>query len=136
MNLVISADPFAVDLKCAVVEHLPEKGHTVVDVGATKDNELAYYDGAPAAATLLQAGKAERAILFCGTGAGMAMVSNKFRGVNAVCVESVFAARMARSVNDANALTMGAMIVAPWMAKEMVDTWLGNQPHPGACGVC
>ncbi len=61
----------------------------------------------------------------------MAIVANKFKGVNAVCVESVFAARMARVVNDANTLTMGAMIVAPWMAKEMVDTWLETKHTQG-----
>ena len=104
MNIVIAADPFAVELKDAVVEHLKAKGHTINDVGAQKDQELAYYDCAPTAARVLQEGKAERAILFCGTGAGMTIVANKFKGVNAVCVESVFSARMARVVNDSNAL--------------------------------
>jgi ribose 5-phosphate isomerase B len=61
----------------------------------------------------------------------MAIVANKFRGVNAVCVESVFAARMARAVNDANVLTMGAMIVAPWLANEMVDAWLETKHTEG-----
>jgi len=131
MDIVIAADPFAVDLKDAVVEHLKEKGHTVLDVGATKDNQVAYYDCAPTAAKALQDGKAKRAILFCGTGAGMAIVANKFKGVNAVCVESVFAARMARSINDANVLTMGAMIVAPWMANEMVDAWMDTKHTEG-----
>ena len=124
MNIVIAADPFAVDLKDAVVEHLKEKGHSINDVGAQKDKELAYYACAPTAAKVLQAGKAERAILFCGTGAGMCIIANKFKGVNAVCVESVFAARMARVINDSNALTIGAMIVAPWLAKAMIDAWL------------
>jgi ribose 5-phosphate isomerase B len=131
MDIVIAADPFAVDLKDAVVEHLKEKGHTVLDVGATKDNQLAYYDCAPTAAKAVQEGKAKRGILFCGTGAGMAIVANKFKGVNAVCVESVFAARMARSINDSNVLTMGAMIVAPWMANEMIDAWLETKHTEG-----
>lgn len=131
MNIVVAADPFAVELKDAIVEHLRAKGHTVADVGATKDRELAYYDCAPAAARALQEGRAERGILFCGTGAGMAIAANKFKGVNAVCVESVFAARMARAINDANVLTMGAMIVAPWMAREMVDTWLETKHTEG-----
>ncbi len=131
MNIVIAADPFAVDLKDAVVEHLKEKGHTVIDAGATKDKEVAYYDCASAAAKMLQDGKAERGILFCGTGAGVSIVANKFKGVNAVCVESVFAARMARVINDSNALTMGAMIVAPWMAKEMVDAWMESKHTEG-----
>ena len=54
MNIVIAADPFAVDLKDSVVEHLKAKGHTIVDVGAQKDKELAFYDCAPTAAKALQ----------------------------------------------------------------------------------
>jgi ribose 5-phosphate isomerase B len=131
MNIVLAADPFAVDLKDAVKKHLEKKGHTVLDAGAAKDKEMPYYDGAPAAAKLLQSGKAERGILFCGTGAGMCIVANKFKGVNAVCVESVFSAKMARAVNDANVITLGAMIVAPWMAKAMVDAWLETRHTEG-----
>ncbi|MCX5771301.1 MAG: RpiB/LacA/LacB family sugar-phosphate isomerase [Candidatus Hydrogenedentes bacterium] len=124
MRIAVAADPFAVDLKDAVKEHLEAKGHAILDVGATRGLEMAYFDAAAEAAKLIQQGRADRAVLFCGTGAGMAIVANKFSGVCAVCVESVFAARMARAINDANVLTMGAMIVAPWMAKEMADVWL------------
>ena len=131
MNVVIAADPFAVDLKDAVAEHLKGKGYSLIDVGSTKEKELPYYDCAPAAAQLLQDAKAERGVLFCGTGAGMAVVANKYRGVNAVCVESIFSARMARAINDANVLTMGAMIVAPWLANEMVDAWLETKHTEG-----
>lgn len=131
MNIVLAADPFAVDLKDAVKEHLETKGYTVLDAGATKDKEMPYYDAAPAAAKLLQSGKAARGVLFCGTGAGMCIVANKFKGVNAVCVESVFSAKMARAINDANVITLGAMIVAPWMAKAMVDTWLETKHTEG-----
>ena len=131
MNIVIAADPFAVELKDAVAEHLKSKGYTVMDAGASKENGMAYYDAASAAARLLQEGKADRGILFCGTGAGMAIVANKFRGITAVCTESVFAARMARAINDANVLTMGAMIVAPWMAKEMASAWLDTKHTQG-----
>jgi ribose 5-phosphate isomerase B len=127
MNIVLAADPFALDLKDAVKEHLEKKGHTVLDVGATKEKEIPYYDCGPTAAKVLQSGKADRGILFCGTGAGMCIVANKFKGVNAVCVESVFSAKMARAVNDANVITMGAMIVAPWMAKAMVDAWMDTK---------
>lgn len=54
-----------------------------------------------------------------------------FQVMNAVCVESVFSAKMARAVNDSNAITLGAMIVAPWMAKAMVDTWLETKHTEG-----
>ena len=131
MKIVIAADPFAVELKDSVKEHLIEKGYEVLDVGATKDKEIPYYDCAPDACTLIQNGELERGILFCGTGAGMCIVANKFQGVQAVCVESLFSARMARAINDANVITMGAMIVAPWMAKEMVDIWLETRHTEG-----
>ena len=135
MNIVIAADPFAVELKDAVKEHLEKKGYTVQDVGAMKDKEMPYYDAAPAAAALLQSGKVERGILFCGTGAGMSIVANKIKGVQAVCVESVFSAKMARAINDANVITMGAMIVAPWMANAMVDAWLDTRHTEGFDGI-
>ena len=131
MNLVIAADPFALDLKEAVKTHLEEQGYKVIDAGAAADKEIAYYDGAAAACKLIQEGKADRGILFCGTGMGMSIVANKFTGVTASCVESVFAAKMARSINDSNVLTMGAMIVAEWMAKEMVDAWMKTKHTEG-----
>lgn len=134
MNIVVAADPFALDLKDSVVKHLTEAGHKVTDVGATKDNALAYYDGAPAACKLIQAGKADRGILFCGTGMGMSIVANKFKGVTASCVESVYAAKMARSINDSNVLTMGAMFIAPWKGNAMVDAWMNTKHTEGLEG--
>lgn len=128
MKIVIAADPFALGLKDTVKEHLIEQGHEVTDVGATKENEVAYYDAAVIACKLMQAGKAQRGVLFCGTGMGMAIVANKFKGIAASCVESEYAARMARVINDSNVLTMGAMIVGEWMAKNMVDAWM-NAKH-------
>jgi len=131
MNIAVAADPGAIELKDAIKEHLESKGHTVLDAGSTRDNEVVYHAAAAAAAKLLQEKTVERAVLFCGTGAGVSIVANKFSGVCAVCVESVFSARMARVANDANAISMGAMIVAPAMAKEMVDAWLGAQVAQG-----
>lgn len=131
MNIVLAADPFAVDLKDAIKEHLEKKGYAVTDVGSVKGKESAYFDCAPVAAKLLQSGKADRGILFCGSGAGMCIVANKFKGVTAVSVESVFAAKMARAINDSNVITMGAMMVAPWMAKAMVDAWLETKHTEG-----
>ncbi|MBT3200753.1 MAG: RpiB/LacA/LacB family sugar-phosphate isomerase [Phycisphaerales bacterium] len=131
MNIVISADPFALDLKDSIIKHLTEAGHKVTDVGATKDKEMAYYDGSAAACKMIQAGKAERGILLCGTGMGMAIVANKFKGVTASCVESVYAAKMARAINDSNVLTMGAMFIAPWKANAMVDAWMNTKHTEG-----
>ena len=134
MNIVVAADPFALDLKDSVIKHLTEAGHKVTDVGATKGNEMAYYDAAPAACKIIQAGKADRGILFCGTGMGMSIVANKFKGVTASCVESVYAAQMSRAINDSNVLTMGAMFIAPWKANAMVDAWMNTKHTEGLEG--
>jgi ribose 5-phosphate isomerase B len=124
MKIVVAADPFAVGLKDAVVAHLKGKGFEVSDVGAMANQAVPYYDGAVAACKVMQAGGAERAILFCGTGMGMSIVANRFKGVTAAVVESVFAAKMSRAVNDANVLCLGQMIWGEWMAKEAVDVFL------------
>ncbi|MBF0198742.1 MAG: RpiB/LacA/LacB family sugar-phosphate isomerase [Planctomycetes bacterium] len=130
--LVIGADPFAVDLKDDIAAYLKEKKLKFVDVGTIKDkNEVAYYDVAVAAAKKIQTGEAERGILFCGSGMGMSVVANKFSGVVASVVESVYAAELCRAINDSNVLCMGAMLNAPWKARQMVNAWLTTKHTKG-----
>ncbi len=125
MKLAIGADPFAYGLKKAVAQHLENRGVEVMDMDSY--TETPYYEVAEKAAREISAGSADGAVLFCGTGAGMAIVANKICGVRAVCVESVFAAKKAKAINDANAITMGAMIIGEAMACEMVDAWLDTK---------
>ena len=125
MKLAIGADPFAYGLKKAVAQHLKNRGVEVMDMDSYV--ETPYYEVAEKAAREISAGNADGAVLFCGTGAGMAIVANKICGVRAVCVESVFAAKKAKAINDANAITMGAMIIGEAMACEMVDAWLDTK---------
>lgn len=124
MKIVLAADPFAVQLKDAVVAHLKSEGHEVVDVGSTTIKDVVYYECCVPACKMLQEKKVDRAILFCGTGMGMSVVANRFPGIVASCVESVFATKMCRVINDANALCLGAMIWGEFMALEAVDTFL------------
>jgi ribose 5-phosphate isomerase B len=133
-KIVVAADPFAVGLKDAIVAHLKGKGYEVSDVGATAAQAVPYYDGAVAASKVLQSGGAEKAILFCGTGMGMSIVANRFKGVTASVVESVFAAKMCRAINNANALCLGQMIWGEWMAKEAVDVFLKTEFTEGLDG--
>ena len=74
----------------------------------------------------MQQGVYDRAVLICGTGAGMCVVANKFKGVYAVACESVYTAKMARAINNAAILCMGGWIVGPEMAVEMVRTFLNT----------
>ena len=132
MQIVMGADPWGRELKDTVKAHLQKKGHEIIDVGMTDaENEIPYYRVAAMAAEKIQAGQADRGILFCGTGMGVAIVANKFKGIAASVIESEFAARMSRAVNDANVLTMGSMIVAPHIATLAVDAWLGMSHTEG-----
>ena len=132
MKIVFAADPFALSLRKAIVEHLKKNGHEVIDFGASEENtEIQYYDSCVKACEALQRGEGERAILLCGTGMGMSVIANRFKGVRAAVVESVFAAKMCRAINDANALCLGAMIWGDWMACEAVDVFLKTKLGDG-----
>lgn len=134
-KIVVAADPFALSLKEAIVAHLKEKGYAVQDVGSVAGKDIPYFDGAVAACKVLQAKEADSAILFCGTGMGMSIVANRFKGCTASVVESVFAAKMCRVVNNANVLCLGQMIWGEWMAKEAVDTFLNTKFTQGLEGL-
>ena len=132
MKIVFAADPFALSLRKAIVDHLKQNGHEVIAFGASEDNtEIQYYESCVKACEALQRGEGERAILLCGTGMGMNVIANRFKGVRAAVVESVFAARMCRAINDANALCLGAMIWGDWMACEAVDVFLKTKLGDG-----
>ncbi len=124
MKIIIAADPFALNLKKPIVAYLKETGHEVIDLGATEEKTIPYYESCVTACRALQEGKGDRAILMCGTGMGMSVIANRFKGITAAVVESVFAARMCRAINNANVLCLGSMIWGDWMAKDAVETFL------------
>ena len=125
MKIIFAADPFALPLRKAIVEHLKKKGHEVIDFGASEENtEIAYYDSCVKACEALQRGEGERGILLCGTGMGMNVIANRFQGVRASVVESVFAARMCRAINDANVLCLSGEFLGVAEAEALVRIWL------------
>ncbi len=134
-KIIIAADPFAVDLKDSIKAKLIADGYDVEDVGSQKGQDIAYYDCAPVACKKLQQDPTARGILLCGSGMGMSIVANRFAGIHASVVESVFAAKMCRAINNANVLCLGAMIWGDWMAKEAVDTFLNTKFTQGLEGL-
>ena len=132
MKLVIGSDKSGYPLKEAVKAYLTEQAIAFDEIGTT-DPEVGvpFFKVAPEAAARLQNGAADLAVLVCGTGMGMAQVAGKYKGVRAACVESVYAARMCRAVNDSNALCMGGWIVAPEMGLEMVKAFLSTAHTEG-----
>jgi ribose 5-phosphate isomerase B len=128
MKLAIGSDKSGFAVKEAVKAYLCEAGVEFDDLGTVDLNDVhPYYRVAGDVAPLVQNGTYEKAILICGTGAGMCVVSNKYKGVHAVACEGVYSAKMARAINNANVLCMGGWIVGPEMAIEMVRTFLATE---------
>jgi len=123
-RLAIGADHAGVELKEVLVEHLNKKGYHVLDVGTTGPESVDYPDYALKVAEMVGRHEADRGILVCGSGLGVAITANKVEGVRAVTANDVELARLSREHNDANVLSLGARIVTDDQAKEITDAWL------------
>jgi len=126
IKIAIASDLSGFPLREAVVEHLKTiEGVEVVDFGiASVAAPLPYTTQAPKVAQAVQKGEADRGILICGTGQGMAIVANKYKGVYAVVADTVFAGERGKIINNANVLTMGGWITAPFLGIQIVEAWL------------
>jgi ribose 5-phosphate isomerase B len=124
VKLAIGADHAGFALKEDVRRGLEAAGHVVRDFGTDSAASVDYPDYALAVARSVQSGEAERGILICGTGIGMAISANRVRGVRAASCSDCYSARMARAHNDANVLAFGARVVGPGLAAELVRAFL------------
>ncbi|HPY12407.1 MAG TPA: RpiB/LacA/LacB family sugar-phosphate isomerase [Sphaerochaeta sp.] len=128
MTIAIASDLSGFPLKQALTEHLKEQGYTVLDFGIESEEKAQpYFIQAPKVAKAIQSGEAERGILVCGTGQGMAIVANKHKGIYACVVDDIFSAERAKIVNNANVITLGGWITAPFVGTQIVDAWLAMQ---------
>lgn len=127
-KIIIGSDKSGFLLKEAVKLYLVENGYEVTDGGTLKEDEpKPYFEVAEAVGRRMSEGEFEKAVLICGTGMGMAIVANKFKGVYAAVCENTFAAEKARAINDANVLTMGGWITAEIVGCEIVRTFLDTE---------
>jgi ribose 5-phosphate isomerase B len=125
MKMAIGSTRAGLALKDALIKHLQAKGHQLDDLGMKHGGEFVpYFKVAADIASAVSAGRYAKAIIICGTGAGSAIVANKFRGVYAVQASSQYEAARATIINDANVLTLGEWITPPQHATEIVDSWL------------
>lgn len=128
MKIALGSDKSGFLLKEAIKQYLKDNGIPFDDLGTTDlDSPKGYFVVAPLVAGKVQAGEYDRAILICGTGAGMSVVANKYKGVYAVACESVYTAKMARAINNAQILCMGGWIVAPEMGVKMAEAFLTTE---------
>ncbi len=129
--IVMGADHLGLPLKNAIRDYLQKKGYQVEDMGVNSGDPVDYPDVGAALAEAVGAGKFERGILVCGTGAGMAIVANKVPGVRAVCVQDPYTAERAVASNNAQVITFGSQITGPAVAEKLIDVWLASEFQGG-----
>jgi ribose 5-phosphate isomerase B len=123
--IAVGADHAGPELKEKVIFYLSAKGVETLDCGVPTGTTFSNYpDIAKKVLDALRTGAAGRAILICGTGAGMCMVANREKGVRAANCVNEFTARMARAHNDINVLTLGARVIGSGLALDIVECFL------------
>lgn len=129
--VLLGCDEAALALKEVIKAHLQAKGIEVIDYGVHTPDPVDYPDVAVQVARDVAAGRSDRAILMCGTGIGMAITANKVPGVYAALAHDTYSAERARKSNNAQVLTMGARVIGPELAKQIVDAWLASEFQGG-----
>ncbi|MFO7591146.1 MAG: ribose 5-phosphate isomerase B [Acidimicrobiia bacterium] len=126
MRISVGSDHAGFELKEKLEAHLKMLGHDVTDVGTHNDDSVDYPDLAAKVGTAVASGEAERGVLVCGSGIGVAIAANKIDGVRAANVYDPEMAKMSRLHNDANVVTMGGRYLPDETAQEIVDTFIAT----------
>jgi len=125
-RIVLASDHGGVAVKAELLRRLSSAGFVVADLGTDSAAPVDYPDFGFAAAAAVRRGEAERAILICRSGIGMAICANKSRGVRAALVSTVAEAELSRRHNDANVLVLGADGISGALARRIVAAWLST----------
>lgn len=124
MRIAMGADHAGFPLKEELKGFLEAEGHHVIDVGTDSTDPVDYPAFCAAVARAVVDGRADRGIVLGGSGQGEQIVANKIHGIRASLCHDLYSARLAREHNDANVLGMGARVIAPAYAREVVRLWL------------
>ena len=131
MKIAIGNDHAALELKNHIVDYLVKEGHEVVNFGTDTPASTDYPIYGARVAHAVANGECERGVVICGTGIGISISAHTVKGIRcALCSEPV-SAKLTRQHNDANVLAMGARIIGPAMAEEIVHTFLTTEFEGG-----
>jgi ribose 5-phosphate isomerase B len=125
MRIAIAADHAGYELKRDLVAGLQAQGREVSDLGTHSTAPVDYPDCAESIAVALRDGRADRGIIVCGSGAGVSIAANKFPGVRAAVCHDSYTARQAVEHDDMNVLCLGARVIGPALAADLVAAFLG-----------
>ncbi len=123
----IGCDHGGYELKCHIIKHLEEKGIEIKDFGCFDENSVDYPDIAKKVCNSILTGETDRGILVCGTGIGMSIAANKFKGIRAAHVTDVYSATMTKQHNNSNIICLGGRITGRELAFMIIDAWIENE---------
>lgn len=131
MKIAVGSDHAGYALKTQVADALRARGHEITDFGTDSDESVDYPDFAEPPARAVAAGDADRAVIVCGSGVGVAIVANKVNGARAVNAHDVEEAALSRRHNDANVLTLSGRRLAAADAVAIAETFLATEFEGG-----
>jgi len=131
MIIAIASDHAGFKLKESLKKSLLAQKHSVTDLGTTSEDSTDYPDFAKKIAEGISKKKADIGVLVCGSGIGMAMAANRFRGVRAAVINDEFDAEMSRRHNDANIACFAARKLSEESAKRLLALWLSTKFEGG-----
>ena len=127
MIIAIGCDHGGFPPKQTVIDTVTKAGHTTIDLGTNSADAVDYPDFSEAVAKAVISGKADRGIVICGSGVGATVAANKFKGIRAGLCHDTFSARQGVEDDDMNVLTLGARIIGPLLAIEIIHAFLKAQ---------
>ena len=125
MRIAVGSDHAGFELKRNIAAHLRELGYEVEDVGTDSTTPVDYPDYAEAVGVAVLDGRANRAVLICGSGVGASVAANKLRGIRAGLCHDTYSAHQGVEHDDMNVLVMGSRVIGPELARELVRAFLG-----------
>jgi ribose 5-phosphate isomerase B len=131
MKIALASDHGGFELKEKIYKYLLNKNYNVKNFGTDSDESCDYPVFAKKVCSAILDDSFERGILICGTGIGMSMMANRFKGVRAACLSDKYSAEMTRKHNNSNVLCLGARVINENLAKEIVDIWLTTEYEAG-----
>jgi RpiB/LacA/LacB family sugar-phosphate isomerase len=123
MRIAVGVDHAGFPLKTLVVSELERLEHEILDLGTHNSDPVDYPDYAEAVADAVASGAADRGLLLCGSGVGASVAANKVHGVRAGLCHDTFSARQGVEDDDMNVLCLGARVIGPELALEIIRAW-------------
>ena len=131
MHFSVGSDPRGYNVNAKILELLERLGHSTSDAGANGDDSVDYPDIANTVSQKVSDGESDRGILICGTGIGMAIAANKYKGVRAATCHDTVTAEMSRRHNNLNVLCLSADLFGERSVEQLVSIWLETEFEGG-----